>query len=385
MGRNVAIVGTGQTKHKAKHENLNIVEMIHQAVIRCLLDARITIDDVDCVLIGNMDFFEGINLSDMWAADASGALNRCGFKISTGGTTGTSLANAAYYFTASGLFDTVLAIGWQKLSEGDTSAGLITATDPIWERPTFAAAFGTFGACASQYMAETGLTLEHAAMVAVKARQNGRKNPYAHLQIDISLQDVMESPVLAHPIRVLDMCPVSEGACAVIFTCEDQAKKFPGRPAWVAAAETRHETPYISDPPAFMDLRTLRIAAKSAYQKAGITNPMKELDVIELYEPVTWAEISFLPALGIGVDGTIAGLIESGATAMDGEIPVNPSGGVLCTNPIGATALIRVAEAALQIRGQGGEHQVPGVKTALATGFGGNWWSDIMILKSSLS
>ena len=134
----------------------------------------------------------------------------------------------------------------------------------------------------------------------------------------------------------------------------------------------------------FMDLRTLRLAAKEAYARAGITNPLKDIDVIELYEPVSWAELSFLDALGICEKGEGGKLIDSGTTYMDGECPVNPSGGVLSTNPIGATAMLRVAEAAIQIRGQGGERQVPDVKTAVATGYGGNWWSDIMILKSSL-
>ena len=99
---------------------------------------------------------------------------------------------------------------------------------------------------------------------------------------------------------------------------------------------------------------------------------------------MSWAEISFLDALWLCERGKIRDLIESGVTTMEGELPVNPSGGVLCTNPIGATAMLRVAEAAIQIRGQGGERQLSNVRTALATGFGGNFWSDVMILRSTL-
>lgn len=384
MGRNVAIVGTGQTEHKAKRDDVNIVELIHGAVLRCLEDAEVSIDKIDAVLIGNMEHFEGINLSDMWASDVSGARGRFGMKITTGGSTGTSLSLAAYYYVASGLFDTVLSIGWQKQSEGDTTAGLISATDPIWERASFAGAFGTFAAAAVQFMKEFGLTEEHAAKVAVKNRKNGLCNPYAHLKLDITVTDVLNSRMLAYPIRMLDMCPASEGACALIFACEEKAKKMTSRPAWVAAAETRHDSPFIGDVPMFMDLRTLRAASAAAYKKAGITNPLKELDVIELYEPVSWAEISFLDSLWLCERGKIRELIDKGVTTMEGELPVNPSGGVLCTNPIGATAMLRVAEAAIQIRGQGGKRQVPNVRTALATGYGGNWWSDVMILKSSL-
>ena len=118
----------------------------------------------------------------------------------------------------------------------------------------------------------------------------------------------------------------------------------------------------------FLDLRTLRDASQAAYKKAGITDPLKELDLIELYEPVSWAELSFLDALWLTERGKIRDLVDKGVTTMEGELPVNPSGGVLCTNPIGATAMLRVAEAALQIRRQAGERQVENVNTALATG-----------------
>jgi acetyl-CoA C-acetyltransferase len=384
MPRKVAIVGVGQTHHRAKRGDVNIVELIHEAVVRCLNDAGLPIATVDAVLIGNMDGFEGVHLSDMWAADASGALGRCGLKITSGGSTGTSLALAAYYYVASGLFDTVMCIGWQKQSEGDTTAGLISATDPIWERAAFAGAFGTFAAAVREFMKEFRVTEEHAAWVAVKNRQNGRRNPYSHLKLDITVSDVLTSPMLADPIRMLDMCPASEGACALVFSHADAVRKITDRPAWVAAAETRHDSPFVGDTHMFMDLRTLRAASAAAYKTAGITNPLKELDVIELYEPASWAEISFLDALWLCERGRIRDLIEKEVTTVKGELPVNPSGGVLCTNPIGATAMLRVAEAAIQIRGQGGDRQIPGVRTALATGFGGNFWSDVMILKSAL-
>lgn len=386
MGRKVAIVGTGQTKHKARQTEMNIVEMIHQAVTRCLEDSGLKINDVDAVLIGNMEHFEGINLSDMWAADAAGSMGRFGMKITTGGSSGTSLAMASYYYAASGLFDTVLCIGWQKQSEGDTTAGLISATDAVWERESFAGAFGTFGCWATEYMKiNPGITPEHAARVSVKNHKNGCKNQYSHLQMKISVEDVLNSKMMAYPVRLLDLCPASEGACALIFAEEEKAKKITDKPAWVAALASRHDSPYVGDVPGLRDLRTLRSAVKEAFPKAGIMDPIKDIDVIELYEPTSWAELSFLEAMGIGVGGKVADLLDKGVTEIDGELPVNPSGGVICTNPIGATAMIRVAEAAMQIRGQCGEHQIPNVKTAVATGYGGNSWSDLMILKKSLN
>ena len=129
------------------------------------------------------------------------------------------------------------------------------------------------------------------------------------------------------------------------------------------------------------ETNTIEAASREAYQLAGIKDPMKELDVAEIYEPSSFAELMWTEYLGFCGPGEGGRLIESGDTGLDGSLPVNPSGGVLSTNPIGATAMIRVAEAAIQIMGKGGDRQVPNAKVALAMGFGGNFWCDIIILE----
>jgi len=149
----------------------------------------------------------------------------------------------------------------------------------------------------------------------------------------------------------------------------------------VRAAATRHEQPFIGDiERRLATMRTLREAAREAYAGAGIGNPLKELDVAEIYEPVSYAELAWYEALGFCEEGQAGRLIEEGVTEMGGELPVNPSGGVLSTNPVGASGVIRVAEAALQIHGRGGERQVDGVRTALATGYGVYAWADAIVL-----
>jgi acetyl-CoA C-acetyltransferase len=127
-------------------------------------------------------------------------------------------------------------------------------------------------------------------------------------------------------------------------------------------------------------MRSLRAAAEKGYHQAGITDPLRDFDVAEIYEPASYAELAMCENLGICEMGGGGRLIDEGLTLMDGPLPVNPSGGVLSTNPVGATALIRVAEAAMQVMGEAGEHQVPGVNRALATGYGGNAWTDLLIL-----
>jgi acetyl-CoA C-acetyltransferase len=129
------------------------------------------------------------------------------------------------------------------------------------------------------------------------------------------------------------------------------------------------------------DMRTMQTVAASIYKQAGINDPVRDLDVAEIYEPATYAELAMYENLGLCAKGQGGVLMDKGVTLIGGELPVNPSGGVLSTNAVGATALVRVAEAAMQVMGEAGEHQVPGVNTALATGYGGNAWTEGLILK----
>jgi len=378
MGKRVAIVGTGQTYMRSARKDVNGQELINEAVTAALADAELTMKDIDAVVIGNMDHFEGINYVDSWSVDGSGGYLKPIFKVCTGGTTGTTVAMCGYYHVASGLFDRVLAIGWEKNSESDTTGAIITAFDPVLDRPTFGGAVGGLALTAQRYMHLYGATEEDAALVAVRDRKHALNNPYAHLRLEITVEDVMKSPMISYPIKYLDMCPRTDGACAVVFASEDVAEKIAPQPAWVLGVVNRHNWTITGDP----DLGSLESMAEAAavlYQKLGIKEPLKEFDVMELYFPSSWAGLMWPEDLGLAKRGEGARLIREGITGMDGELPINPSGGVTSSNPIGATALLRVAECAIQIMGKGGQRQVQGAKTALATGFGGCSWSDVMI------
>jgi len=279
----------------------------------------------------------------------------------------------------------VLAVGFEKQSDGHTQAAITTVGDPVWERTMMAGAVGNFAVMASTYIHESGVTPEQAAKVAVKARRNACNNEYAHLQMpNLTVEEVLASQILAHPIRKLDMCPQSDGAVAMVIAEESKARKLAPRPAWIRAVATAHEQQYMGDSPKRLAIMRSQIAAsQKVYKAVGITNPRKQLDVAEIYEVATYAEMAMYENLGFCERGHGGKLIDEGVTSMNGELPVNPSGGVLSTNPIGATAMIRVAEAALQVMGKAGKRQVPNVRTALATGYGGNAWTDALILASS--
>ncbi|MBU2548094.1 MAG: thiolase family protein [Proteobacteria bacterium] len=383
MGTRVGIIGVGQTHHRSKIPECSGQELIGIAVRRALESADLTMKDVDAVVVGNMDHFESINYVDMWSVLGFGGYMKPVMKVTTGGTTGSAVGKAAFYHAASGLFDVVLAIGWEQNSESDTTAAIVTHTEPLIERDFYGGAISGLAAQYSAYMGWSGATEEDAAMVSVRDRGNAaRNNPYAHLRKEVTLEDVMESPYISYPLRLLHMCPRSDGACAVIFAQERSAKKLCPKPAWVLGVGSSHRSTYLGDEIGESGLRSLEIASRRAYDMSGITDPFHQIDVAEMYLPAASAGVAWMEAMGFCDPGKGPDLIRSGKTNMDGELPINPSGGVISTNCIGATGLIRVGEAALQVMGRAEAKQVPDVNIAMSTGFGGCFWSDAMVLGS---
>jgi len=379
MGKKrVAIVGTGQTHHKSHRPDVNGQELINEAVMLALEDAELTIDDIDAVVIGNMDHFEGINYVDCWSVDGSGGTMKPIFKLTTGGTTGSTLAIGGYHLVASGLFDKVLIIGWEKNSESDTTGAITTAFDPVWDRQVYAGAISGLAAEAKVYMDKYGATEKDAARVVVRDRKHACNNPYAQLRKEVTIEEVLKSPMLSDPVHLLDICPRTDGSCAVIMAAEGVAEKITDRLDWIWATAVRHTYCYLSDA-TYGRLISLGIISKEIYEKAGIREPRKEIDVIELYQPYSYAGFMWIEDLGLAEFGKGPEYIWSGATDMGGELPINPSGGVIGCNPIGATGLIRVAEIALQVTGKAEARQVPDVTMAISTGFGGPFWSDIIL------
>ena len=390
MGQRVAAVGFGQTYQRSIRKDVNGRELINEAVVAALQDANLTVKDIDAFIVGNMDHFEGINSVETWAVDAFCGAGKPVIKLTTGGTTGSTIGIAAYYMVASGLFNKVMAIGWEKNSESDTTGAIITAFDPVWERKTLAGAVGGLALEAAVYMQYRGGTPKDAARVAVRERKHALNNPYAQLHYewlrDLDYKTAVElvvnsaeNAMLADPVRMSDMCPRTDGAAALIFAAEGYAEKITPTPAWVAAVSVRHDYTYIGDAN-YRENTTVRDASREVFDKVGITEPLKEVDVCELYIPYSYAFLKWFEDMGFCPRGHCARLVWDGVTDMGGELPCNPSGGVMSSNAIGATGLIRQGEAAWQIMGKCGPRQVPDVKVAFATGFGGCFWADVMLL-----
>lgn len=382
MARRAAVVGVGQTKCKMRRTDVDFPGLIWEAASRAVEDAGLTLNDIDAVVFGSSpEYFEGVNHPEKWCLEASGGWMKPQMRVHTGGTVGCSAAIAGYYHVASGLYDVVLAVTGDKLSEGPVQLGLSTVYDPIMGRDFACGAPSAVAVQSHRYMHLFGATYEDGAIIAVKERLNALNNPYAQLHIpNITIEMVMNSPMISAPIRLLDACPASDGACAMIFASESKAKKICKKPAWVKGVSGVAEGVNYPKRDWTRPL-ALELASKKAYRQAGITKPLKEIDVAEIYTAFSYQEMIWLEGLHICGRGEGVKLVRKGVTQMTGELPVNPSGGVLSTNTIGATAMMRCCEAALQVMGKADKRQVPGVKTALAHGWGGGiQFHTVMIL-----
>jgi acetyl-CoA C-acetyltransferase len=239
--------------------------------------------------------------------------------------------------------------------------------------PTHAGAGGYFAPHIRSYMRRSGAPDHIGILVTLKDRTNALKNPYAHLQeADLTFEKVAEAMMLWDPIRYSETCPSSDGACAMVLADEAVADRSASghQPAWI------HGTAMRSEPTMFAGRDTVspqagKDCAADVFAQAGVTDRRGQIDVVEMYVPFSWYEPMWLENLGFCEEGEGWRLVEDGVTQMTGDLPVNPSGGVLSSNPIGASGMLRFAEAALQVRGQAGEHQVEGARTALGHAYGG--------------
>jgi acetyl-CoA C-acetyltransferase len=236
--------------------------------------------------------------------------------------------------------------------------------------PVHAGAGGYFAPHVRSYIRRSGAPTHVGAIVAAKDRNNALKNPFAHLHNEgTTVESVLASQMLWDPIRYDETCPSSDGACALVIVDEDTAASS-GNPAWIHGTVMRSEATTAAERDQ-VNPQAGRDAAAALWKQAGITNPLEEIDAAEIYVPFSWFEPMWLENLGFMPEGEGWKLTEAGETAMDGKLPVNCSGGVLSSNPIGASGMLRFGEAALQVRGAAGEHQVDGARRALGHAYGG--------------
>ncbi|RSM83678.1 thiolase domain-containing protein [Amycolatopsis sp. WAC 01375] len=365
-----AVLGTGQTHHKAKRTDVSMPGLLREAIDRAMLDAQTGWDDIDAVVLGKApDLFEGVMMPELFLADALGATGKPLLRVHTAGSVGGSTALVAASLVQAGVHNRVLTVAFEKQSESNAMWGLSIL--PPFQMPVGAGAGGYFAPHVRSYIRRSGAPDHIGAIVAAKDRRNGALNPYAHLrQSDITVESVQASQMLWDPIRYDETCPSSDGACAMVIGDEASGDAVPGGAAWI------HATAMRTEPTTFagrdqVNPQAGRDAAAALWRDAGITDPLSEVDAAEIYVPFSWFEPMWLENLGFTGEGQGWKLTEAGETALGGRLPINPSGGVLSSNPIGASGMLRFSEAAKQVMGRAGDYQIDGARIALGHAYGG--------------
>lgn len=376
----VAIVGVGQTPFKTHYADKTYVELAQEAALAALQHAGMTPEDIDAVVFSMAPTeFMGVNDAEKWAVEHVFGSNKPFLRVHTGGATGGSALHAGHAHVASGMFRSVLVVGADRVAETPDAQHILGL---IWDR-FYEFDFGlntvTMTALAAQrYMERYGVDEHDYAEVVVRARANATNNPNAHLKGAITVDEVMASPRIAWPFKRFDICPRSSGAAAVVLCDLETAKEVKTRPAFVTGVGAVTHSVFMGDrmgfwaDTEFADHDGCWRAARQAYGQAGIGDPAAQIDVVECYDPFSSFLFPQVESLGLCNRGQAAAVAAEGGWSMDGAIPVNPSGGTLCTNPIGVTGLVRGCDAALQIMGEAGAMQVPDPQHAVATAIGGS-------------
>ena len=365
MDGKVAIVGYAQSKHEGNKDSSREM-MIFDVVTDVLKMAGLSKADVDTVITAQNDYLDGRTISNMRTVEPVGAHLKDESKVEMDGAVA---ALYAYMRILSGDHDVALVVGSSMASTYPAYIPGILTLDVTYDYPM--GLLNEVSAAALQakcYMEKYGVSEEEIAKVSVKNLRNAAKNPFAMRQMPkITTKKVLGSKMLYSPIRELNAYPLTDGACGILLASEERAKEITDSPVWIEGVGNCQDVYHLGER-TLSGCDSLKLAAENAYEMAGISNPKREIDLVEVSENFSHEELIFYEALGICKEGEGKKLIDDGITKIDGELPVNPSGGALSANPLCATGLIRIAEAAMQIRGEAGGHQVKDVRTSLAHG-----------------
>lgn len=361
--RRVAVIGAGMTIFRRRLLETG-KEMCFQAANMALEEAGIGLKDVDAVVSGSApDAFDGVHMKGEYLSDGCGAVGRRYMRVFTGGGTGVFSPIAGWWHVASGLADICLVVNEEKMSSifPHPQSAFAHIWDPILDRPLKPNLVWIFALEMNRYMTVHGISKEAIAEVAVKNKRNAVDHPCAQLaDPNITVEDVLNSEVIAWPVQLLDISPPSDGASALVLASEDVARKLSETPVWISGVGWCIDTTMWTNRDLYFPEYTA-YAAKMAYKMAKIDEPRKEVDVVEPYDPFDYKELHHLEGLLLADKGEAAKLTVEGVTQRDGEMPVCPSGGLLGVgNPIAATMGIKAGEIYWQLAGKAAGRQVPG-------------------------
>ena len=381
--RPVYMISGGITKFTKAEPRKSFRVMVKEAFDYAMRDApKLRRADIDGTVVSYFsDHFTRQLMAGVMAVDMCGLVPKPTIRVEGGGSTGGLCFQEAYRHVASGFMDCVVAMGFETMSHVNTWKGnefIALASDTNFDYPVGGFYSGYYAMMVVRHMHEFGTTVEQMARVSVKNHKNALHNTWAQKHLDLTVEDVRRSPMVAWPLTLLDICTMSDGAAVCILANEKIAERITDRPVRVAGIGAGSDAMRMADRPQkqvvllphedpkwYKDLkypgvhsfRAGRSAAKMAYEKTGIRNPLEELDFVELHDAYTSSEIQTYEDLGLCRYGDGGKFIDSGAPGLRGKMPVNPSGGLLaCGHPVGATGLMQAVFAFWQLQGTIAKH-----------------------------
>jgi len=379
LSRRVAIVGVGHSKYGYRYD-VSIAELAWESIKDALDMAGVGQDDIEFVVYGNVGVWSSEPLPAVVINEYAGLTPKGTMRVEAACATGSAAIKQGYDMVAGGQADLVLVVGVEKMNESPTPivVELIgRAGNYFWEFENFGLTFpGYYALYATAYMSKYGATEEDLCRVAVKNHHYASMNPKAHFPRRITLEECMKSRYIAWPFKLLDCSPISDGSAAIILASEHVARKITDSPVWIESVGVASDTSNISRRPDFLIRRAVVAAAREAYKKAGIDpdKPVKYIDVAEVHDAFTIAEILSYEELGFAKQGEGYLLVREEQTYIGGLIPVNVSGGLKAKgHPLGATGVGMAAELVNQLLGRSERGRQVEVRhgRALASNVGG--------------
>ncbi|NVM53787.1 MAG: thiolase domain-containing protein [Candidatus Helarchaeota archaeon] len=373
--RDVAIIGVGMTKF-GKLQDKNLMDLLSESSLKAIEDSNTAESDFDALYVACMAAETLNHMTGIASAlvDRINLIPAAADHIKNGPASGGSAIKNAFYAIASGACDLILVVGAEKMTHittpGFVTSAVATITHHTAERlhgvslPSFA------GLLTRLYMEKYNVPKEWITSIAVKNHKNGLHNPYAHFQKEITLEKALTSPIIADPLQLYDICPISDGGAAIVMCPAEMAKEFCDTPVLITGVGQATDTHIIYEREDITVLKALQICSKQAYDMAKKTP--EDMDVAELHDAFEILEVVESEDIGFFKKGEGAKAAYDGLTEIGGKIPINPSGGLKARgHPLGATGVAQVIELVWQLRNEAGKRQVQDAQTGIICNFGG--------------
>ena len=370
----VAVIGAAYTKFD-EHWEKSLRDLATEAGAAAIHDAGIEGRDIKALFIGNMSAGRFIGQEHLAAltADHAGLTPIPATRVEAACASGGLAFRQAYLAIKSGQYDIVVAAGAEKMTDikgTDAIATLMGAGDQEWESAVGLTFTGLYALLARAHMHRFGTTREQMAMVSVNNHKNGVLNPNAQFQQEITVDYVLNSPVIADPLTLFDCSPITDGAAAVVLASEDIAKRS-RNPVWIVGSAQASDNLALHDRQSLTEMLATKAASRKAYEQAGLKPA--DINIAEVHDCFSINEILAIEDLGFCEKGMGGRFVEEGRIARDGDRPINTAGGLKSIgHPVGATGIRQIVDIVKQLRGEYGKLQVKGAMTGLALNIGGS-------------